>query len=192
MRVLWEQICEKAKLWPGPVPVVIQNHSKYITDLEPIRLFCDFITQQGYVEVVTGSECVKRIREGAYFINHDNNHAFGNEVYKEALTARLKKIDATAENSEVQASNSQAEEALRILMVKFFPKLSRKETIKKSSDIKILLLKTKTRAKSRDERFIDCWHNFYERIIAHPKMDEFRIWFLPHYKDLLIRKIEQL
>lgn len=68
MRQMLGAVRRRAASEPGPVPVIIENHTKYLGDMRPVEKFCELLAASRDVEVITARELARNLQQGLYAI----------------------------------------------------------------------------------------------------------------------------
>ena len=201
MLELYEGIQHEFRFEKGPHPILIQNHSKDLGDFNAIEKFAEFIAHNSDVSVITSTQCANNFQSGVYVVRK-------NSISELTQPSLLKRIVARRDRVKRQVSGStstfvpeppqvKAEEALRKIMVRYFPLASNQAVSHDQFKMIIglfFLITAKSESKS-DWRFFDAWNNFYEVFDKTPQPNDFGLhidWFLQKYLLILEKQIQNL
>ena len=128
---------------------------------------------------------------------HDYRSNSINALLIKALQKRLQELNTVSKKS-VFTSPLDSEEYLRILMVKYYPKLNKLLSVSPSNQVlfeKIIrILKSLEPLAATELRFLDVFNNYYEVISRHTIFKKSLQWlvFLQSYSYALEKQIERM
>ncbi len=122
MRQMLGAVRRRAAAEPGPLPVIIENHTKYLGDMRPVEKFCEHLAASDDVKVLTARELARNLQQGLYRVRTRNSLGVSRSSLRAALAGRLESVRArsaamtTGATTPIPADTG-AEEALRRFMV---------------------------------------------------------------------------
>ena len=201
MRQMLGAVRRRAAAEPGPLPVIIENHTKYLGDMRPVEKFCELLAASDDVTVLTARELARNLQQGLYRIRTRNSLGVSRSSLRAALAGRLESVRArlaamtTSAASPIPA-DAGAEEALRQFMVQVFPKAAGgRATDATRESYFALLARLVEPARAGDWRYLDAWNNAFEILdrlgLVESHLPRMR-WLLEAYAQLLESRIASL
>ena len=167
----------------SPQPVILENHSKDLGDLAPIELFCQMISDDADIEVITSRDCAQRLQTGYYPIRTSQSLGLPADALTSRVQERKARVSerlrtlADVDPARISPRPADSEEALRILMVKYWPRGEGTRALSCLATIEPL--------SPALWRFWDAWNNVFESLDMLQLPDAERKWFLSRYLRVL-------
>ncbi len=193
MRQMLAAVRRRAAAEPGPLPVILENHTKYLGDLRPVAKFLEHLASSGDVKILTARELAQNIRLGLYPVRtRFSLHADPARI-RHALGSRLAEVRSRLETASSPAAApspapEDAEETLRRFMVRTFAALAARRAPDGGRDAFLSqLARLAEPARGPDWRYLDAWNNAYEVLDSlGPDVPAASLrWLLETYAGLL-------
>ena len=130
MRQMLGAVRRRAAAEPGPLPVIIENHTKYLGDMRPVEKFCEHLAASDDVKVLTARELARNLQQGLYRVRTRNSLGVSRSSLRAALAERpgvgTRAIGRHDDGGHFTIpADTGAEEALRRFIVQVFAKAAR-------------------------------------------------------------------
>ena len=198
MRQMLGAVRRRAAAEPGPLPVIIENHTKYLGDLRPVEKFCELLAASDDVKVITARELARNLRRAS--IRPHPNFAWRRPWSLRAAStdgsSRCGAIGRLRRGPLSRPGGCRRRRGASVVHGPGFAKASRGTRDRRDPRVVLRAARAPGRARARDDwRYLDAWNNAFEMLdplgSGESHLPRTR-WMLETYAGLLGGRIAAL